>query len=142
MFVWSALFLVFFAVSSLARLAWLARTSLMVMLLAAFRLLPALVTFGGGTNVFLGSFRNVWTLFDALVGGPGSWRDGLDPWGVQTPTSDTSDSPSFAWAQFPLAEPSNQSVNALLVPSFALLHFIDGRKCLPAHVVPPSGICV
>jgi hypothetical protein len=119
-FVWSALFLVFFSLSSLARLAWLARTSLMVVLLAAFRLLPALVTFGGGTNVFLGSFRNVWTLCDALVGGPGSWRDGLDPWEYDTYIGHV----GFAvlcLGAIPIRKPSNRSVNALLAPAFALL---------------------
>jgi hypothetical protein len=82
-FLWSLLFIICFCVSSRSRMALLMRTCLLVAVLAAFRLLPALLTFRGGSNVFEGSFETLPALLEALVG-PGSSRRGLDPWEYDT----------------------------------------------------------
>ena len=68
-FVWSLLFTIFFCVVSRARLIFLTETLLLTGLLAAFRLLPAFVTYGGGSNTFALSFRTVPMLIDALATG-------------------------------------------------------------------------
>jgi hypothetical protein len=83
-FVWSFLFTAFFGLTSPSRMAFFVKTVFFVAPLAALRLMPALLTFGGGSNVFLGSFRSLSILVEALVGGPESSTGGLDWWEYDT----------------------------------------------------------
>ncbi len=68
-FVWSYLFVLVFCALDRSRLLFLAGVSVAAGLLSAFRLLPALVTFGVGTNEFAGSYASVAQLLAALTGG-------------------------------------------------------------------------
>src|SRR5262245_2665679 len=79
-FVWSWLYLLFFCVVSRHRLVFLARVSLIVAGLSAFRLLPAFATFGSGANEFLGSYHRLYVLGVALVGDQHSTVDNLYWW--------------------------------------------------------------
>jgi hypothetical protein len=79
-FVWSWLYLLFFCVVSRHRLLFLGRASLIVAGLSAFRLLPAIATFGGGTNEFLGSYHHLSVLATALAGDQHSTLDNLNWW--------------------------------------------------------------
>ncbi len=79
-FVWSWLYLLFFCVVSRRRLVFLARASLLVAGVSAFRLLPAFATFGSGANEFLGSYHHLDVLAAALVGDPRANLDNLYWW--------------------------------------------------------------
>lgn len=66
-FVWSLLFTVFFCATSRSSLRFLARVTIMLAPVSAFRVLPALFTFGGGSNQFLTGFNSPRMMFDALA---------------------------------------------------------------------------
>jgi hypothetical protein len=120
LFVCASLFLTVSCVTDPSRLVFLARTLMMVGLLSAFRVLPALLTFGGGTNVFLGSFRNVWGLVDALLNGGGVWRDGLDLWEYDTYIGHVGFI-VLCLGAFPARTPDRRWMNVYLASSAALL---------------------
>jgi hypothetical protein len=119
-FIWSFLFTLFFCLTSLTRLMFLARLSVMVACLSAFRLLPALVTFGGGSNVFLGSYRQLWILAAALVGEPRSIIDDLYWWEYDTYIGYVGFL-ILCLGAIPAREPARRFTNALLLPCAALL---------------------
>jgi hypothetical protein len=77
-FVWSLIFFLVLCATSVPRVAFAVKTMLLAALLAAVRLLPALVTFGAGTNVFRGGFRHATVLLQALIGPLAVWVDDLD----------------------------------------------------------------
>jgi hypothetical protein len=119
-FVWSTLLVTFVALQSPAHLLFLARVMAIVAPLAAFRLLPGVLTFGTGSNTFLGSFRHLSVLLDALVGdGPSSWLDGLDRWEYDTYVG-YAGFVLICLGMLPVRTALNRSLNALLLPSFAL----------------------
>jgi hypothetical protein len=66
-FVWSLLFAVFFCATSWSGLRFVARVSIMLAAVSAFRVLPGLVTFKGGDNLFLQGFSSPRLMFDALA---------------------------------------------------------------------------
>jgi hypothetical protein len=69
-FVWCLLFAGMVSIGSMARMRFIFGVSCVVAGLAAFRLLPALATFGSGANDFLGGFQDPSLLITALVGDP------------------------------------------------------------------------
>jgi hypothetical protein len=69
-FIWCLLFAGLASIGSMARMRFILGVSCVVAGLAAFRLLPALVTFGSGANDFLGGFQDPSLLVTALVGDP------------------------------------------------------------------------
>lgn len=119
-FVWSFLFVLFFCLTSLARLTFLARVSVMTACLSTFRLLPALITFGGGSNSFLGSYRQLWVLAAALVGDPRSNIDGLDWWEYDVYVGYVGFL-MLCLALTPARDQARRFINQLIVPSLALL---------------------
>ena len=119
-FVWSFLFMVFACLVPPNRIVVLAQISLMVALLAAIRLLPALITFGGGTNAFLGGFPTVSGLLASLVTESTLRTDVLDPWEFDT---------YIGYVGFlvlclgavPFRQRRKRSINVLLLPTCALV---------------------
>ena len=66
-FVWSFLFTLFFCATSWVTVRFLARVSILLAAVSMFRVLPALLTFGGGSNQFLTGFNSARMIFDALA---------------------------------------------------------------------------
>ena len=85
-FVWSFLFVVFFCATSWPGLRFLARVSIILAAVSAFRVLPALLTFNGGASHFLEGFNSPKLMFDALAfGGKERLATGqLDYWEYET----------------------------------------------------------
>jgi hypothetical protein len=119
-FVWSWLYLLFFCVVSRHRLAFLGRASLIVAGLSAFRLLPAIVTFGGGANEFLGSYHHLSVLAAALVGDPHSTIDNLYWWEYDLYVG-FAGLVLLVLGALPLNGPANRLGRDLLLPNAALL---------------------
>ena len=83
-FVWSWLFVAAFCLCRWATAGLLLRISLLVGLLAAVRLLPGVLTFGGGTNASIGGFESLALVGRALVAGSGPRESGLPWWEYDT----------------------------------------------------------
>jgi hypothetical protein len=118
-FVWSVLFIAFTCLVPPRRIAVLARIGLMTALLGAVRLAPAVVTYGGGSNIFSGSYPSGASLFASLVASP--TREGpLDPWEYEA---------YVGYAGFlllclgavPFWQPAKRFLNLLLLPTGALI---------------------
>ena len=121
------------------RIAVLARIGLMTALLAAVRLAPAVVTYGGGSNIFVSGYPS-----RLAACSPRSWQrryanDLLDPWELDA---------YVGYAGFlllclgiiPFRQSAKRFLNVLLLPTAALIHPFRGR-CLRTDVVQVAGLC-
>jgi hypothetical protein len=118
-FVWSFLFMVFACLVPPRRIAVVARIGLITTLLGAVRLAPAMVTYGGGSNIFAGGFPTGASLVAALVGSP--TREGpLEPWEYDTYVGYLGFL-LLCLGALPFWQLSKRFLNVLLLPTSALI---------------------
>ena len=110
---------------------FVARLLVFVGMIGSFRLVPAVLTFGGGDNEFLGGFSSPADLFMSLIGeGRDGERDYFVGWvGVAL----------IAIGLIPSAPHSKSAVDALRWPSVAFFILSMG-SLYRRHTVPAAGI--
>lgn len=70
-FVWSLIFSLTFAALRPSLIGWILRACALAAALAAYRIAPAVATFGGGANAFAGSYPSASSMIDGIVGTSG-----------------------------------------------------------------------
>ena len=118
-FVWSVLFIAFTCLVPPRRIAVLAPIGLITALLGAVKLAPAVVTYGGGSNIFMGGYPSGASLFAALVTSP--TREGpLDPWEYEAYVGYVGFL-VLCFGAVPFWQPAKRFLNLLLLPTAALI---------------------
>jgi hypothetical protein len=118
-FVWSWLFMTFACLVPPRRIAVLAGIGVITAGLAAVRLAPALVTFGGGSNIFVSGYPTIASMLAALVATPARDRL-LDPWELDAYVGYT----GFllvCLGAVPFRQSAQRFMNVLLLPAWALI---------------------
>ena len=118
-FVWSLLFIIFAGLVPPRRIAVVARIGLMTALLAAVRLAPAVVTYGGGSNTFVSGYPSAGSLLAALVATP-IRNDLLEPWELDAYVGYTGFL-VLCLGIIPFRQSAKRFLNALLLPTAALI---------------------
>ena len=116
-FVCSVLFIAFTCLLPPRRIAVLARIGLITALLGAVKLAPAVVTYGGGSNIFLGGYPSGASLLAALVASP---TGPLDPWEYDAYVGYVGFL-VLCFGAVPFWQPAKRYLNLLLVPTGALI---------------------
>jgi hypothetical protein len=79
-FVWALLFTLTFGAMSRSRWRFVAVTCALTAGTTAFRVLPGVTAFGGGTNTFMGGFTDLPAFVNALIGAAGWEEDTFLGW--------------------------------------------------------------
>ena len=120
-FVWCSLFVAAFVLVRLEAWRFAGRVALITLGLCAFRILPAVMVFGGGRNEYLGSFDSLSTFLAALIGEPRPLMNGLNWWEFDAFIGWIGLIVFCAGVTLPLAPARPRPLGYLWVPSAAMI---------------------